>query len=885
MEDVSVVSAGFDDVSREQLDKIKARTMYDMVEPIDAGSRKVLFLTNQQASLLAKEPASMSKMLDRLEVGEPQLVINIMTSTGFSNWYNAWEPGVFSHGKGSNRQSDWAAGCVTDRPPFLTGAASMAADGKIDTFMSEVIIPLAADTNAVVLCSAVPQECVLSSSFLRMVAVQRAKWGQMLPFTIISMSNSLHRMYGNPSLDAHWRDVSRKTRAWMLRDQRINQVYTDDPTNGGSGNLPARTFDLDHNATILIVVDNVDERKGLIDSAPFSSFLNELVRSLSSHLPSLALKTGFTYKNDDYCVCLAPVADSVQSGTPTILIDVRDRPVLSPTLDRAALIQEAKDKFKEHCGQYLQAGLNDNLDVCTFAYFHDVLTGDGSPLTTETTSRGGKNTQNTGTVTGQPNSQLPLHLAIARAKNDADSTDNAAVATGTTMRKATTAQINDTVDWIVDQYFLNAWELLNSEQQEAGGSYDKLYEEKIRLLRSHARAMLTSENLYHANLSDIEGSVRLVNKLVRLDRLPRENPLEGLLLLRSAWRDYDVAMALASRYKCWCKLIFVVQLLIGWLVVALSTASNFVFHDYFAYAFGSKTADYDAESVSNILLESSFAATLVLSIIISLDSLMGYKSKWKALRRGAGALQSAIWLYRTRVGPYAMEESPRKGAGRSERQLMTTLQNIRKNLISSAGLDKSNFHTNHKASTYKHFQDHGSPKVGGDDFHSPVQPDRYIAMRIQKNIAFYENRIPRYNRWTSVYKIMTVLLSAVAAALSRYKLAALVVAITSASTAITSWIEFADMPSKAQRYSLAVNALRNLLDWWRSLSEVQKASRDSIGELVTKSERVISEEQLGWMSVSKSRDEEAGGRGTDDNTGVAAESKRANSTQVHPQAE
>ena len=53
----SQVTAGFDEVSREQLDKIKARTMYNMVEPIDGGTKKVLFLTNNQATLLAKESA------------------------------------------------------------------------------------------------------------------------------------------------------------------------------------------------------------------------------------------------------------------------------------------------------------------------------------------------------------------------------------------------------------------------------------------------------------------------------------------------------------------------------------------------------------------------------------------------------------------------------------------------------------------------------------------------------------------------------------------------------------------------------------------------------------------------------------------------------------
>ena len=36
---------------------------------------------------------------------------------------------------------------------------------------------------------------------------------------------------------------------------------------------------------------------------------------------------------------------------------------------------------------------------------------------------------------------------------------------------------------------------------------------------------------------------------MKLDRLPKENTLEAMLLLRRAWNGHDVAMHLAARYK------------------------------------------------------------------------------------------------------------------------------------------------------------------------------------------------------------------------------------------------------------------------------------------------------------------------------------------------
>ena len=77
---MSVVTEGIDDLSREQLDTIKARTMYNMVEPL--GDKSLLFLTNAQASLLSSNSESLRKMLDVLDVREPQLVINLLVRDG-----------------------------------------------------------------------------------------------------------------------------------------------------------------------------------------------------------------------------------------------------------------------------------------------------------------------------------------------------------------------------------------------------------------------------------------------------------------------------------------------------------------------------------------------------------------------------------------------------------------------------------------------------------------------------------------------------------------------------------------------------------------------------------------------------------------------------------
>ena len=146
--EVSVSAIEDEDMSREQLQIIKARTMYNMVEEIDDGKCKLLFLTNPQADLIASTPESVQKMLDALEVPKPSLVIELVMSWGFRTTTKMFRPETY--------QSDKElSGIVFGQPPFLTREEEREAEAKLDMFMADVVIPLAAQTHAVVLCDAI----------------------------------------------------------------------------------------------------------------------------------------------------------------------------------------------------------------------------------------------------------------------------------------------------------------------------------------------------------------------------------------------------------------------------------------------------------------------------------------------------------------------------------------------------------------------------------------------------------------------------------------------------------------------------------------------------------------------------------------------------------
>ena len=808
-----------EDISREQLQIIKARTMYNMVEEVDDGKCKLLFLTNPQADLIASSPESVQKMLDALEIPKPSLVIELIKSWGLGGSTRILAPELYAAER-------WCAGLKHDNASFLSREEESAAEARIDMFMADVIIPLAAQTNAVVLCNAVPDDCILSTSFTRMYSVARAKWHGPPPFTVISSTNALGFFYRNDDESAHWRNVRRSSRSWRQRDPKCFEVH------GPKSGDPTGAHDLDANASCIILTDCINPKRDQIDAKPFASLMGALVAHLSSSVPSIALRTGFSCKDnlgDSSAMHLNMVNSRAQSGTPVLALDIRPRTELLEDSGRVSqtrgdVVAAAQRQIDASCDALLGSGLAETFDVCTLAFLHKALTGDGDVLASKSV---GGHASTSGAA-------VPLHEAIRRAREDEGGT----VEEGD-LPRASPTQIADVAEWLSNRIFGDAWRLLDdvAEREARGETYHTLYHQEMYSQTTYSRMLLASPNFYNLNLTDTDGAQRIVNQLVRLDRLPACNSLEGLLLLRSAWREHDVAMLLAAHYKTMCKAIFALQLALSWLVVVGSALDG---HPALAFSV----------AFSGSIVHAVFGVSVAFSILVSLDSMLNPKARWRQLRSGAGALRSAVWQYRTRTGPFELDES-RRDSTRPELMLCAMLNEWRDDLMAGAGLKTTNLQKEYPAHVYQHFQDKGAPKGAGadDDHHSPTQPARYIELRIEPMMAFYTYRIPGYNRHSLMLKVCVLGLGVVSSVLARYEELTLVTAVTAAATITTSWSEFSDAAHKVERYSTAVGALKKLLSWWDSLGEVQKASRDSISHLVGTAEAIISEEQTSWTSI------------------------------------
>eukprot|EP00966_Prymnesium_polylepis_P010853 249905-Prymnesium_polylepis.1 len=206
---------------------------------------------------------------------------------------------------------------------------------------------------------------------------------------------------------------------------------------------------------------------------------------------------------------------------------------------------------------------------------------------------------------------------------------------------------------------------------------------------------------------------------------------------------------------------------------------------------------------------------------MSIEGLINAKSRWRQLRSGAGALESILWTYRARVGNFELDEN-RRDSNAPEAALCRIVNEWRDELVAGASLATTSLKKVHPPEVYKHFQDSGEPELGQDDHQSPVQPHRYIAMRIRPTMRFYQDRIPQYTRQGYVMKAFILSFGVTASILARDEQVSWVAVVTAAASALTSWVEFSDTARKTERYTHAVNSLEKLLYWWDSLSEVQK---------------------------------------------------------------
>merc|ERR1712187_1070101 len=105
-------------------------------------------------------------------------------------------------------------------------------------------------------------------------------------------------------------------------------------------------------------------------------------------------------------------------------------------------------------------------------------------------------------------------------------------------------------------------------------------------------------------------------------------------------------------------------------------------------------------------------------------------------------------------------------------------------------------------------------------------------MRILPMLRFYQQRIPVYARRRLRFRLILLFCGMLSAFLTRYGLLEWVACVVAFSSSVRSWVEFSDDAAKLQRYTNVVKQLKLNLNWWKGMTDVEKASTELIARLV-----------------------------------------------------
>ena len=918
-----------------ELAEVKARTMYRMV--FDTGTQKVLYMSNLQAALVADDDASVGKMLsDGFEIPEPRCVINLLPGT--------LEIGLKELRSASLSHIDRFMADVLLPLAQQNNAVILVSAFPNICCLSASLTRMASVSKArwdggqrpftIISCGVHISHCYEDPNSEGRewwnVANKVPGWRERLPHLVTYASGA------NARCADQGRTPLYETQTWDLDPYATHLLIVDaitdiEPTAGESfealgrqlGSFPVRTGG-----------------KGI-----YVRLMTQVLRYLADRVPAISLKTGLAAKElmiaSTAATGMSGAIDSVEAGIPLLLLDVFERPEPPPLLApakpgpdgedarRAALIawarttaadepatdepppplpppppplgtrdegevvegeegeeaNAAQPPAGEHAEQAAllerkQPKANVLNDASFVAWLHCILFGDGHAR---------KVTGRQGTERGGAPERL--YQAIDRAVQGLAKEGPAGVP------PATPQQVQQVADWLPELVLQPEEKEHDEKATSTGATTGRGVESTLAFAyRTRLRMLLGSRKCHGVSLlaesKDLDTYVRM---LCRSDRLPLENSLQGLRLLRRAWDEHDVATHLAQRYKLWAKALFCLNLLLGLAIVVLSTIAPEVCDDGDAAAaavaeISELSSGETGTAMSCGLVEVVFVLSVVASFVISFDGYMDAQAKWRQLRSAAGTLQSMIWCYRGRVAPFDLGGAGNLESEQPERAFNGVLTTWRQELIGSQ-LSATTFKRNYPPRVYRHFQREeaggGGKKSQGhasDDHFSPVRPHEYIEQRLMPALRFYQARIPSKNRQRYAFKLLLLLATVAAALLSRYGETMYVTVVMACSGTVATLSEFQDATRKLERYSRAIGAIENLLTWWDSINPIEQASRANVSYLLREGEAIIANERLAWISTAMKP--KAGAQAQEDEAADEAAASKGNKwaagTKVNP---
>jgi len=848
------------------LENMKALAGKDIVETIigeNGRNINLLYLTNDQAREISQDENAIKFMIEKLcGKRKAYLIIDLVHSWGFRKSTRLMDKEIFKH-----KYNKFCAGLEYDTGPFGDFDDELETLSQLDHFMERVLIPLAEETQAIIICNAVPDDCALSDSFLQTVMQMSSKWGGSPPFAIIAALKCVDVLYKYPEKEEKklWPSIMEKSVTWKKRHGKGREGKKNDSDDKGFLKLlfeltnspeERRGHDLSWGGRNILIVEGLDpdtliqqllEKPDNIQSAlktaknmsPFSSLMTSIIQNYGSDIPCVALKTGATVRSREEKVprgidtmSLQILFDRLCANSRVICLDIRKRDEAENTplqsMKDASMVEVYIEKELTKGFDVMWGGDKnrcESLDCSMLAFLKSIIDYDDKKFTF---------LKSTIEYERDQNKNIRKKCLEAYINELIDKSD-----------KSKYTYLESKINFLViskifaKEFFRNvartSTHLLESDEVNL---FEDVFQQEIYQMAMYTRKLLTSDNFHGINI----WSPTIYDELhaIVLGEKGRNTSIEGLKVLRDALNEINTADLSAGRFKWYCNMFILIKLFLSFMITTLSVWNS-------NPGWVKTTADglgYTETAVETFLQRATLVSSLLFSVVVAVDAFIQPRKNWLVLRNAAVTLESTVWQFRMRVGEFkdnfrdhnAPEENLKKALFDWQSKLSERSSSI--NIMYKGLTDKDK----KKSMSCR-------PITGDDDHYSFLKGDAYLTMRVEPLKEKYQSKIRSNVLHQYTPQILIACLGAVIAFISELGHAAVVAILISFGSVFSTWVEFRDYQTKSQLYMDAVAACKVYESKWHGLSKLKGRSKTETAELVIGVEDIVRQVMAGWSSA------------------------------------
>ena len=689
----------------ESVDEMKIQTMYKMVDDVTVNvngkqvSKKILYLTNKQAAFFDEK--AMQRCIQALDIGEPKFVIKLNPSVGVQSQMGT------AHEEMIGTSSEYTGEFTTSE---IDKMDERVVETQMILFMRTCILPLAKQTRAVIIIGGA-NDCCMSAALANVALAEQARLGPNCPFTVIAFVYEFEVHSRAVSIDDRTSvaaQLCRGSRAWRKQvpvvSKALQDIHADLKANLQRCDLTAAA----ERYIVFESLDFVEGRRPKMNRSIREYFEAIFLSCLTKSLPSIAIQSHEIVLGISYC------QELISRKIPVLFIDSVERAftykkpmkksAIQTSLGKksnsfpAVEVKKLKDAMSSShegltlsCGNLFlntaeemminkfkvqtDHGVADSLDASTIAFFHSVL-------------KVGSN------VNGLFSSETaPLFARILELERLEHSNKEKKV-------QVPVELITKTITLLQTKFpaleMIAKLKLVENWLQDKGSTHPDLvpdaiiYRDKLKsqceIIQANGQRLVdidvnpaswlpyfdifASPNTYSGSIHDIDELKRIIVSAAKIDRLPSTTSLGALKTLQDAWDNCEIYHLIADSYKLAAKVAYSIMLFCGILITIFATVATI-----------GSTQNYNS-SLPVIVL--SFINTAVAAYLNFMNPVL----RWQSLRVAALNLESSIWLFRTRAGPFRSDDADDKKA---EKLLAETLKNIKADILEGADVKSTAF--------------------------------------------------------------------------------------------------------------------------------------------------------------------------------------------------